>query len=210
MFDILIRYLLDGDHKNAVTETNSLLAAGVPPEEIVTFAVEETMSHLDEKCTVQHFNLLEIMLVGRAVMEVMKVLYPGQQEIPVTKGTVALVALEGDIHDIGKNIVKMVLTSRGYRVIDCGKDCAIDPLIAMIRQEAPMAVGIAGLISTVIPQVQSLKQKLNDAGMGHIKIVAGGGALRQLSSGHLNVEAVVQTAFDLDRYLAGQGGARDE
>ncbi|MDR3589851.1 MAG: cobalamin-dependent protein [Negativicutes bacterium] len=209
MFDTLIRYLLDGDHKNAILETNSLLAAGVPREKIVTFAVEETMSHLDEKCTVQHFNLLEIMLVGRAVMEVMKILYR-DREIPVTKGTVALVALEGDVHDIGKNIVKMVLTSRGYRVIDCGKDCAINSLIAMLRQAPPMVLGVAGLISTVIPQVQSLKQNLKEAGMGHINVVAGGGALRQLSPGHLNVEAVAQTVFDLDRYLAVPESGCDE
>jgi dimethylamine corrinoid protein len=210
MFENLVRYLLDGDHKNAILETGALLAAGVSSEEIVTAAVEETMSHLDEKCTVQHFNLLEIMLVGRAVMEVMKVLYGGEREIPVTKGTVALVALEGDVHDIGKNIVKMVLTSRGFRVIDCGKDCSINPLIDLLRREPPMVVGVAGLISTVIPQVQSLKQKLIDAGMGHVKVVAGGGALRQLSPGHLNVEAVVQTVFDFDRYLAGPGSSCHE
>ena len=210
MFEHLIRYLLDGDNKSSILEVNSLLAAGVSREEIVTHAVEETMSHLDEKCTVQHFNLLEIMLVGRAVMEVMKILYASEQEIPVTKGTVAVVALEGDVHDIGKNIVKMVLTSRGYKVIDCGKDCSINPLIDKLRQENPQFVGVAGLISTVISQVQTLKQKLADAGMGHIKVVAGGGALRQLSAGHLNVEAVVQTVFDFDRYLAASGSGCDE
>lgn len=200
MFEILVGYLLDGDYKNAVIEVNYLLSGGVSREEIVTFAIEETMSYLDEKCTVDHFNLLEIMLVGRAIMEVVKVLY-AKQELPITKGTVAVVALEGDVHDLGKNIVKMVLTSRGYKVIDCGKDCSVNPLISILKNENPMAVGVAGLISTVIPQVQSLRSKLDEAGMSHIKVVVGGGALRQLSARYLNVEEVVQSVFDLGRYL---------
>ncbi len=210
MFASLIRYLLDGGYKQAISEVNSLLATGASREEIVASAIEETMSYLDEKCTVQHFNLLEIMLVGRAVMEVIKVLYPQEQQIPVTKGTIAVVALEGDVHDIGKNIVKMVLTSRGYKVIDCGKDCGVNPLVSVLEKEKPMAIGVAGLISTVIPQVQILRNRLNEAGVGHIRVVAGGGALKQMTADQLNVDSVVQTVFDLDQYLENLGGNVDE
>ena len=210
MFDDLIGYLLEGDSKKAVSEVDRLINGTVSREEIVTAAIEKTMSHLDEKCTVEHFNLLEIMLVGRAVMEVMKVLYSLEQNIPVTKATVAVVALEGDVHDIGKNIVKMVLTSRGYKVIDCGRDRSVSSLIAMLEAENPIVIGVAGLISTVIPQVQSLKSKLQEAGIGQVRVVAGGGALKQLSAKFLQVDAVTQTVFDLDRYLDKLGSNTDE
>jgi methanogenic corrinoid protein MtbC1 len=210
MFEKLVWYLLDGDYKKAVIEVNNLLLLGVSREEIVTSAIEESMLHLDDKCTVEHFNLLEIMLVGRASMEVMKVLYPQEQQMPITKGTVAVAALEGDVHDIGKNIAKMILTSRGYKVIDCGKDCSVKLLIDILEKEKPMAVGIAGLTPTVIQQVQSLRGKLNETGKGDIKIVAGGASLKQLSANYLNADAVVQTAFDLERYLNGLGGYSDE
>jgi dimethylamine corrinoid protein len=209
MFEELVRYLLDGDYKSAVNEVNKLLSVGVSREEIVMSAIEESMLHLDEKCTVEHFNLLEIMLVGRASMEVMKVLYPQEQQ-PITKGIVAVAAMEGDVHDIGKNIAKMILTSRGYKVVDCGKDCSVKLLVDILEKEKPMAVGIAGLIPTVIPQVQSLRSRLDETGKGHIKIVAGGGALKQLSANYLNADAVVQTAFDLERYLNGLGGCSVE
>lgn len=210
MFENLIHYLLDGDHKQAVIEANQFLAAGISPEDIVTSAIEETMSYLDEKCTVEHFNLLEIMLVGRAVMEVMKVLYSQKQQPPATKGTIVVAALEGDVHDIGKNIIKMILTSRGYNVIDCGKDCSTNSLISIVEKNHPLAVGIAGLIPTVIPQVQSLRNKLHEVGMSRIKVIAGGGALKQLSATYLNVDTVVQNVFDLYRYLEDLGSNKDE
>lgn len=210
MFDSLIRHLLDGDYKQAIDEVNSLLAAAVPREEIVASAIEETMSYLDEKCTVQHFNLLEIMLVGRAVMEVIKILYPQEQQIPVTKGTIAVVALEGDVHDIGKNIVKIVLTSHGYKVIDCGKDCQVHSLLDILKKEQPMAVGVAGLIPTVVPHVQSLRSRLDETGLEDIKVVVGGGALRQMSAAYLKVDAVMQSVFELDRYLEHLGGNAGE
>jgi len=81
------------------------------------------MRQLDEKCTMEQFNLLEIMLTGRAATEVIKYLFPSGQIVTARKGTIVLAVLEGDVHDIGKNILKMILIASGYRVVDCGKNC---------------------------------------------------------------------------------------
>jgi len=124
------------------------------------------MSTLDEKCTLEQFNLLEIMLVGRAAMEVMKCLYPEGCEAPNTKATVVLATLEGDIHDLGKNIFKMVLTAKGYRVVDCGKDCTLQKLMDAATHEIPLAVGISGLITPVIPLVRQVKDLLKARCLG--------------------------------------------
>ncbi len=100
------------------------------------------MGTLDAKCTLEQFNLLEIMLVGRAVTEVMKHLFPAGADPSGTKGTVVVATLEGDVHDLGKNILKMVLTGNGYRVVDCGKDCPLDRLLDTVERERPVAVAI--------------------------------------------------------------------
>ena len=76
LFGPLIGALLDGDHARAVAEVRSLGAAGVAAELIVTAGIEQAMLRLDEKCTVEHFNLLEIMLAGRAAGAAIKELYP--------------------------------------------------------------------------------------------------------------------------------------
>ncbi len=199
--DLLVKVLLDGDQAQAIAEAEKLRDAGVGYERIITEGVEAAMTQLDAKCTVEQFNLIEIMLVGRAVTRVMKDLYPPDVPPPPTKGTVVIASLEGDIHDLGKNIVKMVLTAQRYWVVDCGKDCPVEKLIDTAEQEAALAIGVSGLITTVIPQVRQVKGRMTERGLGHIKVMAGGAALKQATAESLNVDFVAETAFDGIHYL---------
>ncbi len=199
--DQLVNVLLEGDQNQSIIETRNLREAGVEPERIITEGIETAMNHLDAKCTVEEFNLLEIMLCGRAVLGVMKELFPPGTPPSKTKGTIVIGALEGDIHDLGKNIVMIVLRASGYRVVDCGKDCPLVKLLDTAEQEAALAIGISGLITTIIPQIRQLKDLLLDGGLGHIKVLAGGAALRQSSAESLNADYLAQTTFDGLHYL---------
>jgi methanogenic corrinoid protein MtbC1 len=206
--DFLVETLLDGDQAGALAETRRLRDDGVGCEKIVTEGIEAAMTLLDAKCTVEQFNLLEIMLAGRAVMGVIKELYPPADPPLLTKGTVVVGALEGDVHDLGKNVVKAVLTARRYRVVDCGKDCPVETMIDTAEREGALAVLVSGLITTVIPQVRLLRDMLADRGLGHISLIAGGAALKQASAESLNVDFVADSAFDglhyLDRIAGGE------
>lgn len=207
----LIQAIVQGDSKEAVRHAQNLKTCGITAQEIVVSGVEAAMSTLDEKCTLEQFNLLEIMLAGRAVTEVMKFLYPGDSAPagPV-KGTVVLATLEGDVHDLGKNIVKTILTASSYRVVDCGKDCSLRRLIAATEKEAPLAVGISGLITPVIPLVRQVKDLLVVHGLDGVRVFAGGAALKQSSPQGLNVDFVAESAFDGLHYvnqLAGHSAA---
>lgn len=197
----LVEAILEGDSAESVSLAEQLCHAGTNPEQIVVHGVEAAMSKLDAKCTLEEFNLLEIMLAGRAVMEVMKYLYPAGIAAGRTKGKVVIATLEGDIHDLGKNILKMVLIGKGYHVVDCGRDCPLQSLIETIGQERPSAVGISGLITPVIPLVRQVKDQLILRGLTGVKVIAGGAALKQSSPGKLNVDFVAESAFDILRYL---------
>lgn len=200
--DLLIKALLDGDQDQAIFEVNKLLDAGISKQIIITDGVEKAMEQLDAKCTVEQFNLLEIMLCGRAVMGVMRKLFPPGAPHPTqTKGTVVVAALEGDVHDLGKNILKTVFIAKGYRVVDCGKDCSLDRFIDTAEQETALAMGISGLITTIVPQLRRIRDNINDRGLGHIKLIAGGAVLKQYSAENLNVDYVAQNAFDGLHYL---------
>jgi dimethylamine corrinoid protein len=209
---VLVNALLDGDQVLAVSTARELRESGVGLQEIVTDGVEAAMTTLDAKCTVEQFNLLEIMLCGRAAMAVMKELYPPNMPLPATptKGTVVVCALEGDVHDLGKNIFKMVLTTSGYRVVDCGKDCPLDKLLDAAEESASFAIGISGLITAIIPQVRLLREKVAQRGLEQIILMAGGAALKQVSSDSLNVDFVAQSAFDGLHYLDRITGGIDE
>jgi methanogenic corrinoid protein MtbC1 len=199
---LLIDALLEGDQARSVAEVAKLREAGAGIERIVVAGIGKAMEQLDGKCTIDQYNLLEIMLAGRAVMSVMKELFPkGELSGIPSRGTVIVCSLEGDVHDLGKNILKMVLTGKGYRVIDCGKDCPLDKLIDIADKEHAHSICISGLITTVIPQVKRTRDLAAKRGLGQIKILAGGAALKQATAEYLNVDYVAETAFDGARYL---------
>ena len=204
----LIAAILEGDFAESVSQAEHLCECGVSPEHIVINGVESAMSALDAKCTLEQFNLLEIMLAGRAVTEVMKFLYPAGTAVPRTKGTVVIATLEGDVHDIGKNILKMVLIGNGYRVVDCGKDCPLQKLMEVAEKERPLAIGVSGLITPVIPLVRQVKYQLALLELGWVKVIAGGAALKQSTHSKLNVDFVAESAFDGLHYLEEITGGR--
>jgi len=131
----------------------------------------------------------------------MKELFPQGVPERAARGTVVVASLEGDVHDLGKNILKMVLAGKGYRVVDCGKDCPLDRLIVVAEQQHADAIGISGLITTVISQVKKARELLEERGLGHIQVLAGGAALKQATAESLKVDFVAETAFDVARYL---------
>lgn len=207
-FGPLIGALLDGDHAKAVAAARALGAAGVNPQMIVTAGIEQAMSRLDEKCTVEHFNLLEIMLAGRAVGAVIKELYPDGMPPGAGNHTLAIATLEGDVHELGKNIVKSVLSAKGYRIVDCGKNCSLERLVHTAEREGAQAVLVSGLITSVIPQVRQVRGLLAAKGLTDLKVVAGGAVLKQASPAELQVDYVAQNAFDGAHYLDQTIGIR--
>lgn len=209
--DRLVQALLDGDQAQSVAAALELRAAGIDNARIVSEGIEGAMGWLNAKCTLQQFNLLEIMLCGRAATAVTKTLFPPDAPAATTRGTVVLAVLEGDVHDLGKNILKMILTVAGYRVVDCGKDCPVESLIETVARERPLAVGISGLITTVIPQVRQVKGLLAGCGMADLPVMAGGAALKQATAASLNVDFVGQSAFDGIHWLNQlEGAAREQ
>lgn len=198
--DHLITALLDGDQAKAVAEALHLRNAGAGTERAVIDGIEEAMGRLDAKCTVEEFNLLEIMLVGRAVMAVTKTLYPDAPPA-ATRETVILASLEGDVHDLGKNIVKTILSAKGYRVVDCGKDCPVERLIDAAEREEAAFICVSGLITNVVPLVRQITPLARKRGLAKVKILAGGAALKQASADMLNVDYVADSVFDGIHYL---------
>lgn len=197
----LVDALIEGDQARSVDEARKLVAAGIDTEQIVVHGIGKAIEQLDGKCTIDQFNLLEIMLVGRAVMSVTKELFPQEAQRTPVRGTVVVCSLEGDVHDLGKNILKMVLSGKGYRVVDCGRDCPLEKLLDAAEKEKAVSICISGLITTVIPQVRRVKELAEKRGLKGIKILAGGAALKQATLELLNVDYVAETAFDGARYL---------
>jgi methanogenic corrinoid protein MtbC1 len=191
---VLIGFLLEGDQVKAAKETRRLLEVGVGRDKIVTGAIEEAMKQLDSKCTLEEFNLLEIMLAGRAATEVLRVLFP-RGDHPASKGTVVLGTPRGDVHDLGKNIVKSILCSSSYRVVDCGNDVPPERLVEAAERERAIAIGVSGLVTTTIAPVRQLRPQLAAKGISCL-LLAGGAALSMSNAEQLYVDHVARDAFE--------------
>lgn len=199
--DQLVAALIEGDRERSLEVVAGLTGAGVPSDEIVAGGVERAMAALDRKCTAEQFNLLEIMLAGRAVMAVVRRLFPDDRDPPNPRATIVVAVLEGDIHDIGKAILKIVLSGSRLRVVDCGKDVPVEAVVEAVARSGAAAVCVSGLISSVIPQVRALKPALARAGLGGVTVLAGGAALKQCTAAALGVDHVGETAFDALAYI---------
>jgi len=199
--DVLVASLVDGDRERCLGLVSEMMARGCQPAEIVSDGIEVAMAALDRKCTAEQFNLLEIMLAGRAVTAVTQLLFPSGIDQPNPRASVVAAVLEGDIHDIGKSIVKTLLAGAHFRVVDCGKDASVASVVKAVVESGAVAVCVSGLISSVIPMIREVKPMLRATGLSHVKVLAGGAALKQCSADTLDVDFVGQTAFDAVNYV---------
>jgi len=201
-FAPLAEAIFQGDIDGCLCQTDKLLQQGVTPEEIVMHGMEKAMEALDEKCAVNQLNLLEIMLAGRGVNAILGKLYPaGDCCGDGHRGTVVLAALEGDVHDLGKNLVRTVLRARGFRVVDLGNNVVGETVVDACAKEGAIAVGISGLLTSVVPQVKKMRSSLQAAGLDKVLVLAGGAALKQGTPETLNVDYVAESVFDGANYL---------
>jgi len=201
--------IIAGENQEAVAIAEALISKGIRPEEIIIDGVTKAMEYLNQKCTIQEFCLLELMLAGRAAMDVIDFLYSeGMTKDEISHDTglyprkkIILGTIKGDIHELGKNIVSMVLKSYGYQVIDMGKDVNPEDLVMAAITEQADIIGISSLLTTTLLHVRDVKRIAADKGLHAVKIIAGGAALQQSSAEFLNVDYVADTVFDGLQYI---------
>ena len=176
--------VISGQRKKAVEVAQSLLQQGVSVEELIRNGLVDAIQSLDIKCTNDEFNLLEIMLSGRAMMMVMddvvvKFLKKEKQTAPFGGKTMVLGTIQGDIHELGKHIARTLFMTRGFRVIDLGKDVAPESFVSMAIKEKADYIAVSSLITLTYPNVQKIKTLLEAQNIEGVKVIAGGAALQQ-------------------------------
>lgn len=175
--DTLITAVVEGKNKLAVKTAEELVQAGMPVQIIIQDGLTAALTSLDLKCTSEEFNLLELILAGRAMVDVMdKVVgrrLPESSEASLTGPTVVLGTIKGDIHDLGKHIVNIVLKAAGYRVVDLGKDVEPALLVHTATVEKASFILVSSLITVSIPYIRQIRELCRKAGIS-VKIMAGG------------------------------------
>ncbi len=202
----LIKAIVDGEAQRSITIAEELLGEGLSIENLIQDGLTAALRSLNAKCTNEDFNLLEIMLAGRAMMAVMdnvvsRYLPAIEVEQSDPERIIVLGTIEGDIHELGKHVVKMLLRSSGFKVIDIGKDVTPEEFVNRAIKENAGYIGVSSLLTTTVPSIKKIREKLREKNREDIKIIAGGGAIQQACVEDLEVDFVAKTAFDIFTFL---------
>lgn len=155
---------------------NQLLEEGVKPMTIINDGLMVAMNDVGVRFTNGDMFVPEVMMSAKALhsgMEMLKPLLAADDYTP--KGKIIIGTVRGDLHDIGKNLVAMMLESSGFTVINMGVDIPESAFIEAIKEHQPDILGMSALLTTTMPAMESTIKAIIDAGLREqVKIIVGG------------------------------------
>jgi 5-methyltetrahydrofolate--homocysteine methyltransferase len=171
------RAVTDGDQAEVVRLVRQAIDDGVPAPEVLSGGLIPGMQELGARFKDGQAFLPEILISARAMNKGLDELRPrlaGREGS--AKGTVILGTVEGDLHDIGKNLVGMLLSGNGFTVVDLGVDVAPAAFVAAAREQGADVVALSALLTTTTPQFRKVVEALGAAGLRDTVAVMIGGA----------------------------------
>ena len=178
IIDTLVDAVVGGDTKGAKAATKACLEAGIDAETIVFDALSRAMDIVGGLYTSRRYILPQVLRSANALYQGLNLCIPLLKgDVPSSKGTVILAVVEGDVHDIGKNIVKAVLTGYGLNVIDIGKDISVKEIIDTAVEKDADIIATSTLMTSTLSEMEQIEADLKEMGIkGKVMTMIGGGA----------------------------------
>lgn len=197
-----------GKRNDAVRLTQELLAAGTPPQVIVETGLVPGMAIVGERFRKNEIFVPEMLIAARAMKESLKLLEPLLVAAGIRpKYTAVIGTAQGDLHDIGKNLVAMMWRGANFNVIDLGTNVSPERYVAAAREHQAHLVGISALLTTTMPAMKEAVLALKAAGLAGTKVVIGGAPVTQDFADEIGADgfaADAGTAVALARRLVGE------
>jgi len=173
----LARAVVAMDEAGAVAAARQALASGVDPYVAITEGLSPGMREVGRLYDTGEYFVPEILLCSDAMNAAIAVLKPHIRRTPGRDPLkVILGVIEGDIHDIGKNIVKIMLDASGFQVLDLGRDVRAERFVQAAREAERGLIGLSTLMSTTMENMGKVVRGLSDAGLrGNFRVLVGGG-----------------------------------
>jgi 5-methyltetrahydrofolate--homocysteine methyltransferase len=151
--------IIKGDQKTAVDITKTAISEGMAPATILGDGLIAGMNVIGIRFKANEVYIPEVLIAARAMKMAMEVLEPKLVEAGVKPlGKAILGTVQGDLHDIGKNLVVMMLKGAGFEVIDLGVDVSADKFIAKAKETKPQLIGMSALLTTTMPSMEKTIQ----------------------------------------------------
>jgi 5-methyltetrahydrofolate--homocysteine methyltransferase len=179
------------------------LEENISPADIISQALTSGMRVVGEKFSTKEYFIPDMLASADAVGEAMEILKPLLEASDVeTKGKFAIATVKGDIHDIGKNIVAILLRGAGYEVHDLGVDVSAEKIVDFVRKESPDYLGLSALLTTTMPEMGVIIEALKDNSLrGSLKVLIGGAAVSDDYAQDIGADAYCVDSFQAVKVL---------
>lgn len=191
----LVSALIGLDYQRARGLTRKALGVGASAKDILA-AVQGGMTDVGKKYEDGEYFLSELMAAGEIFKAVMEELTPYLASTnPDAIGTVVIGTVQGDLHDIGKNIVKTLLQASGFKIIDLGVDVSPQGFVDEVRKSGADILGLSALLTTTMGQMRIVIDQLEKAGLrGKVRVIVGGNSITKEFGKEIGADAAVREA----------------
>lgn len=172
--EVLKNAVVKGDADAAKDLTSKALAEGVGPKTVLDDGLVAGMDIVGNAFKAKEMYVPEVLFAARAMKTAMEQLEPKLAEAGIDPvGTIVVGTVKGDLHDIGKNLVAMMLKGAGFNVIDLGTDVSPEQFVKAATENKAKAVGLSALLTTTMPVMQQTVGAFKEAGVD-VKVMIGG------------------------------------
>jgi 5-methyltetrahydrofolate--homocysteine methyltransferase len=176
-FEELQQAIIDGKAQVSKELTEKMLKEGLRPGEFFPKAIIPAMDEVGRRMRECEFFIPEVLIAARAARassDILRPLLVGDEAVQ-SAGTVVCGTVKGDLHDIGKNIVAMMLESAGFKIIDLGVDVTPEKIVEAVRTQNAGLVALSALLTTTMVNMKAVVEALSAAGLrDKVKIMVGG------------------------------------
>jgi 5-methyltetrahydrofolate--homocysteine methyltransferase len=192
--------IIEGQIKDIKRLTESALSGGAAPQQVLDKGLLPGMDEVGKRFKVGDMFIPEVLQSAKTMAVAMEVLKPLLAKGEGGRGTVVIGTVQGDLHNIGKNLVAMMLEGAGFEVVDLGIDVKPQTFLDAVKQHRPKLLGMSALLTTTMPRMGETIRALEEAGIrSQVKVMVGGAPVTQ--------EFV--TKIRADAYAANAGSAVD-
>ena len=193
--------VMEGDAGEATSQVEAALAAGVPASDILNKGCIAAMAEVGQLFEEGEMFVPEMLIAARAMQAAMSLLKPhlAEGEI-VSAGKVIIGTVAGDLHDIGKNLVGMMLEGAGFEIVDLGTDATAEKFVAAVQEHSPDMIGMSALLTTTMPSMSKTVEALTEAGLrDQVKILIGGAPVTQQYADNIGADGYAPDASSATR-----------
>lgn len=204
--------LMEGDAQEVKEKTEQALALGITAKTIVNQGLLPSMKVIGEKFRSSEIFIPDVLMSSRAMHASLYVLKPLLTKSKLgPRGKIVVGTVAGDLHDIGKNMVAIMLEGAGYSVIDIGIDIPVTAFVEAVREHRPDILAMSALLTTTMGEIREVIEQLQTEELRHdLKVLVGGGPVTAEFAQAIGADAYASDSFQaiaaVNRLLDGEVG----